>query len=195
MQAKKFLLIKSAGLENLLHVCYRKFMAVHLVIDGYNLTGVMAISGQTAADLEGVRDELIKRLQAYKRLKGHRITVVFDGKKSGSLSRAKMHQNGIEVIFSKDGEEADQILREMAKKERHGITIVTSDRAVASFAEAQGAVTIPSDEFDAILSLAIYSDMTGVADEDEEDVSTKKSGNPRKLSKQERKRLQRIKKL
>lgn len=190
------MLIKSAGLENLLHVCYRKIMAVHLVIDGYNLTGVMAISAQTTADLEGVRDELIKRLQAYKRLKGHRITVVFDGKRSGSLSRAKMHQGGIEVIFSKDGEEADQILREMAKKERHGITIVTSDRAVASFAEAQDAVTIPSDEFDAILSLAIYSDMKGVGDEDEEDdAPTKKSGNPRKPSKQERKRLQRIKKL
>lgn len=171
-------------------------MALHLAIDGYNLTGVMTMADQTATDLEGVRKELIKRLQAYKRLKGRRITIVFDGKKSGSFRRARMNQSGIEVIFSRDGEEADQILKEMAKAERHGITIVTSDRAVASFAEAHGAVTIPSDEFDAILSLAIYNGIKGVTDEDEEeDTSTKKSGNPRKLSKQERKRLQRIKKL
>ncbi len=152
--------------------------------------------GQIATDLEGTREELIKRLLAYKRLKGHRITIVFDGKKSGSLSRTRMNQSGLEVIFSKDGEEADQILKEMAKRERHGITIVTSDRAVASFAEAHDAVAIPSDEFEAMLDMAIYSDIKGVTDEDEEEgASTKKSGNPRKASKQERKRLQRIKKL
>ncbi|MBI5874495.1 MAG: NYN domain-containing protein [Deltaproteobacteria bacterium] len=188
--------IKSAHIENLFHICYFGTMALHLAIDGYNLTGVMTMPGQIATDLEGTREELIKRLQAYKRLKGHRITIVFDGKRSGSFSRARMNQGGIEIVFSKDGEEADQILKEMAKKERHGITIVTSDRAIASFAEAHGSVTIPSDEFDAICAMAIYSDMKGVIDEDEEeDTSTKKSGNPRKASKQERKRLQRIKKL
>ena len=172
-------------------------MALHLVIDGYNLTGVMTMSGQTASDLEGTREGLIKRLQAYKRLKGHRITVVFDGKKSGSFYRASMNQGGIEVIFSKDGEEADQILKEMAKAEKNSITLVTSDRAVASFAEAHGAVTIPSQEFDAILSTAFYSDRKGVTDENEEEseLTTKKGGNPRKLSKQERKKFQRIKKL
>lgn len=171
-------------------------MAIHLVVDGYNLTGVMRMSGQTAMDLEGIREELIKRLQAYKRIKGHRITVVFDGKKSGSFYRARANQGGIEVIFSKDGEEADQILKEMAKSEKSSMTLVTSDRAVASFAEAHSVVTMPSNEFDAILSMAIYSDIKGVMDEDEEDnMSTKKSGNPRKLSKQERKRFQRIKKL
>lgn len=171
-------------------------MAVHLVIDGYNLIGAMTIPDHVKMDLEDVREELIKRLLAYKRLKGCKITVVFDGKGSGSFYRARMNQGGVEIIFSKDGEEADQILKEMAKTERHGMTLVTSDRAVVSFAEACGAVAIPSGEFDAILSLSIYSDMKGVTDEDEEeDTSTKKSGNPRKPSKQERKRLQRIKKL
>lgn len=195
MQFESFLLIKSAHIENQLLICYFKVMALHLAIDGYNLTGVMTMPGQIARDLEGTREELIKRLQAYKRLKGHRITIVFDGKRSGNFSRARVNQGGIEVIFSKDGEEADQILKEMAKKERHGITIVTSDRAIASFAEAHGSVTIPSDEFDAILSMAIYSDMKGVTDDDEEDTFIKKSGNPRRPSKQERKRLQKIKKL
>lgn len=167
-------------------------MAIHLAIDGYNLTGVM-MPGLAAMDLEGVREELIKRLQAYKRIKGHKITVVFDGKRSGSLSRARMNQGGIEVIFSRDGEEADLILKEMAKNFRESITIVTSDRAVASFAEAHGAVTIPSDEFDAILSMAFYSNIKGIEDE-EENVPTKR-GNPRRPSKQERKRLQKLKKL
>ncbi|MBI5327794.1 MAG: NYN domain-containing protein [Deltaproteobacteria bacterium] len=171
-------------------------MAIHLVIDGYNLTGVMTMPGQAAMDLEGIREELIKRLQAYKRIKGHRITVVFDGKKSGNFYRARANQGGIEVIFSKDGEEADQILREMAKSEESSMTLITSDRAVASFAEAHNVVTMSSGEFDAILSMAIYSDIKGIVDEGEEnDMPTKKSGNPRKLSKQERKRFQRIKKL
>lgn len=171
-------------------------MAVHLVIDGYNLIGAMTIHDNAKMDLEDVREELIKRLMAYKRLKGCRITVVFDGKGSGNFYRTRMNQGGIEIIFSKDGEEADQILKEMATTERHGMTLVTSDRAVISFAEACGAVAIPSEEFDSILSMAMYSHIKGVTDEDEEgDMPTKKSGNPKKLSKQERKRLQRIKKL
>lgn len=170
-------------------------MGIHLVIDGYNLTGAMTSSGNTAKDLEGIRTELIERLQAYKRLKGHKITVVFDGKKSGHFSRARMQQGGIEIIFSKDGEEADQILKEMAKTERHGMTLVTSDRAVASFASAHDAIAIPSEEFDEILSLSIYHEMKGATEDDEEDTSTNKKGNPRRLSKEKRKRLQRVKKL
>lgn len=171
-------------------------MAIHLVIDGYNLTAVVTTPGINAMDLEGTREELIKRLSVYKRIKRHKITVVFDGKKSGNFYRAKMNQGGIEIIFSKDGEEADQILKEMAKAERQNLTLVTSDRAVVSFAEACGTVAIPSDEFNEILSTALYSDIKGVVDEDDEETAlSNKSGNPRKLSKQERKRLQRIKKL
>jgi uncharacterized protein len=182
--------------ENPLRICYFETMAVHLVIDGYNLIGAMTIHDNAKMDLKDTRDELIKRLMAYKRLKGCRITVVFDGKKSGSLSRDGLNQGGIKIRFSKDGEEADQILKEMAAAERHGMTLVTSDRAVVSFAEACGAVAIPSEEFDGILSMAMYSHVKGLTDGDEEgDMPTKKSGNPKKLSKQERKRLQRIKKL
>jgi len=167
-------------------------MAVHLVIDGYNLIGSM---NYTATNLEDTREELIKRLMAYKRLKGCSITIVFDGKGSGSFYRTRTNQGGIEIIFSRDGEEADQILKEMAKTERHGMTLVTSDRAVVSFAEACGAVAVPSDEFNGILSMAIYSDMKGAIIDDREDMPARKTGNPRRLSKQERKRLQRIKKL
>jgi len=182
--------------ENPLSICYFKTMAVHLVIDGYNLIGALTIHDNAKMDLKDARDELIKRLMAYKRVKGCRITIVFDGKKSGSLSRDGLNQGGIKIRFSKDGEEADQILKEMAAAERHGMTLVTSDRAVVSFAEACGAVAISSEEFDTILSLSMYSHVKGVTDEDEEgDMPTKKSGNPKKLSKQERKRLQRIKKL
>ncbi|MBI3398419.1 MAG: NYN domain-containing protein [Deltaproteobacteria bacterium] len=196
MQAKAFLLIKSASIEKPPYICYFKTMAIHLVIDGYNLTGVMALPGQTATDLEGTREGLIKRLLVYKRAKGHRVTVVFDGKKSGSFYRTKINQYGIEIIFSKDGEEADQILKEIAKTEKQNMTLVTSDRAVASFAEAYGAIAISSDEFNAILATALYSYMKGVIDEDEDEIIvSNKSGNPRKLSKLERKRLQRMKKL
>lgn len=169
-------------------------MAMHIVIDGYNLTALMASPNNTALDLESTRNELIKRLQAYKRLKGHKITVVFDGKKSGSLYRARTNQGGIEIIFSKDGEEADEILKEMAKTERQNMTLITSDRSVARFAETCGAVTISSQEFDNILSSAQYYTMKGISDEEDEGVFTK-TGNPRKPSKKERKRLQRIKKL
>lgn len=180
-------------LVKLIYVCYLYYMAVHIVIDGYNLIGTSTFSNKSTIDLEDTREELIQKLIIYKRLKSCKITVVFDGKGSGNLNRNKMNNKGIEVIFSRDGEEADQILKEMAKTERQGMILVSSDRAVISVAESYGAVAIPSDEFQDLLSMAIYADMKGVTEESDE--PSNKKGNPKKLPKKERQRLKKINKL
>ncbi|MBU4321109.1 MAG: NYN domain-containing protein, partial [Nitrospinae bacterium] len=49
-----------------------------IIIDGYNLIGIHH------KDLESQRQRLVERLAEYKKIKGHYITVVFDGWKSGS---------------------------------------------------------------------------------------------------------------
>lgn len=169
-------------------------MALHIVIDGYNLIGASQVSGYIKNDLESVREELFKRLLAYKRLRGHKITVVLDGKYSDNLSRRHENRAGIEIIFSKSGEEADLIIKEMAEKKREGLTIVTSDRDVASFAVKRGSVIIPSNEFNAILEMAGYAEGKGIID-DEEDCRSEKKGNPKRLSKKDRQKAKRLKKL
>lgn len=162
-------------------------MAVRLAIDGYNLIG-------SARDVEEAREALIRDLSVYKRLRKVRITVVFDGTHSGRLQRGKENRKGIDVIFSKNGEEADHILKRMAKETGRSLTIVTSDHEITVSARASGAVVISSDEFRNLLEKALYEDMKGLAEDDDEDTHEER-GPSRKLKKAERAKAQRIKKL
>ncbi|OGP18466.1 MAG: hypothetical protein A2V21_309885 [Deltaproteobacteria bacterium GWC2_55_46] len=164
-------------------------MAVHLLIDGYNLIG--SRSG-TLGDIEEAREYLIDCLVAYKRLKKARITVVFDGP---SMSYPERGPAGIEVLFS-CGRDADSVIKELVAKKGGGATVVTSDRDVASFARAKGAVVLASDEFQILLDDALYQDMKGVDPLDEEEGSGPgKKGPSRKPPKEERRKQGRIRKL
>ncbi|MFQ5586421.1 MAG: NYN domain-containing protein [Thermodesulfobacteriota bacterium] len=178
-------------------------MSLRLAIDGYNLIGASYGMEMLHRDIEGVREMLIKRLTEYRRIKSKesalRITVVFDGTGSGRLSRSRETVSGIEVVFSRSGEQADLILKEMAKNMREGLTLVTSDRDVADYAKWQESVVISSEEFNDLLEMAAYADMKGVEMEDEEEmpsgVGGAKKGPARRLSKEERKKRKRLKKL
>lgn len=164
-------------------------MALHIIIDGYNLIGV---SAGMAGDIEKQREMLIKDLQSYKRVKGARITVVFDGTGGINMSRAREVKDGVEVIFSRSGETADDVLKEYAVMLRQGMTLVTSDREVKEFAVEKGAVVVSSGEFLSLLEMARYADIKG--GEDEEEVKPKK-GQARRLPKKERLKSRRLKKL
>ncbi|NOS36071.1 MAG: hypothetical protein GQ522_05490, partial [Deltaproteobacteria bacterium] len=100
-------------------------MSLRLAIDGYNLIGATYGMEMLNRDIEGVRDMLIKRLAEYRRIRSKegtlRMTVIFDGTRSGRLSRSREMVAGIEVVFSRSGELADHILKEMAKNTREGL--------------------------------------------------------------------------
>ncbi|MCP3676651.1 MAG: NYN domain-containing protein [Deltaproteobacteria bacterium] len=178
-------------------------MSLRLAIDGYNIIGATYGMEMLNRDIEGVRDMLIKRLAEYRKSRAKegtlRMTVVFDGTRSGRLSRSREMVAGIEVVFSRSGELADHILKEMAKNTREGLTLVTSDRDVADYAKRQESVVISSEEFNDILEMAAYSDMKGVEMEDEDEIPSgvggAKKGPARRLSKVERKKKKRLKKL
>jgi predicted RNA-binding protein with PIN domain len=171
-------------------------MATRLAIDGYNLIGASAAGGLDSQDIEEARAELIRKLSIYKRIKRLKVQVVFDGTYSGRLSRSKETQAGVSVVYSRSGEEADDILREISR-EGSGVTIVTSDRAIISYAEAQGAVVIGSAEFMDLLEMAEYAELKGLdGPEDEYDTPEKsKKGPSRRANKKDRKKKQRLKKL
>lgn len=167
-------------------------MSIHVVIDGYNLLG----SGRHwSSDIEKERDSLIKSLVAYKKVKRARLTVVFDGTSSGRLARGREVIAGIEVVYSKDGEKADDVLKEMARTKGEGLTLVTSDREVALYAQDRGAVVVTAGEFSELLDMAVYEDMKGVKPGDDEDNAREKKGPSRRPPKDERKKLRRLKKL
>ena len=93
-------------------------MAVHLLIDGYNLIRRSASLGaQDKLALELGREALLERLRQYKRIQRHRITVVFDAGSKPLLGEEHSQQKGIRLIYPGQGETADSVIKRICQKE------------------------------------------------------------------------------
>ncbi len=165
-------------------------MATHIIIDGYNLIRQSAsLSPLDQQDIQSGREALIDRLVAYRRLRNHKITVVFDGHGTPPISgNLRNRVKGIEVIFSRRGETADAVIIRMAAREKERGVIVTSDREIQRAASSQMAAIIDSPAFEEKLEMAEYIDLKG----DEDDGSrawvptTRKKGPRKRLSRKAR---------
>jgi len=169
-------------------------MAIRIIVDGYNFIGSeKGLHG----DIEARREDLIDRLARYRALKGYPITVVFDGWRSGWPDEHGELRRGIEVVFSKHGERADQVIARMAEELGSACLVVSSDREVARNVQTAGGVAVSAGEFETRLAQAVSLDPEKDIPLEEEDAipKTEKKGNPRRLSKQERKRRLRLNKL
>ena len=173
-------------------------MSIHIIIDGYNLIRQSkSLSAFDRQDLQLGRDALLDMLSAYKRIKRHTITVVFDGINAPPFSQNKDQIKGIKVKFSRCGESADVMIKRMTAKLREKALVVSSDLDVIHFAASKGSATIDSPGFEEKMALAAYMDTKGM--EREEAVgwipTTKKKGPGRRLSKSQRRSRLKIKKL
>jgi predicted RNA-binding protein with PIN domain len=170
-----------------------------IAIDGYNFIKQSSdLRKLEQIDLQKGREGLIERLAQYKRLKGHSIIVAFDGSQEGRLSGHRDRRKGIEVIFSRVGEKADDVLKRLAGEKRDGILIVTSDREVAHFAERKGAGIMAVSDFAEKMEVAqFYALKGGGGEKDTQDrpVAPDKKGPSRRLPKSQRKSLAAAKKL
>ena len=169
---------------------------IHLVIDGYNLIGVR---GGLRGDIEARREALIRELAGYRQRKGYPLTVVFDGWRSGHPVEHGEWREGIEVIFSRQGETADAVIKRLAAKYGNDCAVVSSDRDVAGFVQGQGGTTIGSGEFEGRLHQSGARPIARKQEADEEDDlraqrDTKKKGNPKKLPKSVRLKARQMKK-
>lgn len=174
-------------------------MAVHLIIDGYNLLGAGSRSRTDRLPWsEAAREELLRRLSGYRLRRGHAITVVFDGWRVGGHVEHHEHRGGVEVIYSRRGEQADQVIRRLAAEYGKDGAVVSSDREVGDSARAAGALVIPAPEF--LLKLVeapLQSAARPFKELDSEQPSEMKrgpdkKGNPRKLPKSLRKRRRQL---
>ncbi|MGB9700932.1 MAG: NYN domain-containing protein [Thermodesulfobacteriota bacterium] len=136
---------------------------MHIAVDGYNfIKQSPSLRALEKADLQKAREKLIELLAEYKRFKGHAITVVFDGAQEISRGIQKERQRGVEIIFSRSGEKADDVLKRMAAEKKKGIVIVTSDREIAHFAAKKGAASISIEDFNTRIEMArIFSIKAG----------------------------------
>jgi len=167
-------------------------VALHIIIDGYNVIGSeQGLRG----DLEAKRSELLTELKRYHARKNHPITVVFDGWRNGRLEQMEQQVGKVKVLFSRYGEKADLVIQNLARQMGAGCVVITSDRELRRSVEAAGAVAIYVQQFVRKLRRGDEQETDDLDTDDVPSGRVPNRGNPRKLSKVERLRRERLKKL
>jgi hypothetical protein len=111
----------------------------------------------------------MSKLSDYKRKKGHRITVVFDGWKSGSAQEGRDRYGNIEIIYSRQGEKADEVIKRITDQTAEETIVVSSDREIASYVTRQGKTALSSLEFETIMNKAISPSWSGIYEQEGEE--------------------------
>jgi predicted RNA-binding protein with PIN domain len=169
---------------------------MHLIIDGYNLLHVGRLLTQlNSIELQWERDRLIDQLSSYRQLKGCEIIVVFDGWQGGWDTEKRERKQGIEVVFSKLGEKADEVIKRLTREKGTGAIVITSDREVSRYAERMAVPVISSDRFREKMEIAVVRVEKGVEEDEQEERGLKRKGPSRKLSKKEKRAQAALKKL
>lgn len=167
-------------------------MAIHLIIDGYNLIRQSPnLRRYEEEDLDKGRKMLLKKLLDYQRIKRHEITLVFDGWMEGHFSESQGRVGGIKTVFSRRGEKADEVIKRLVSRKKGEAIVVTSDRDLGYSCSKQGCVIVSSPEFLAKMEFVECMDRKGKMGENENDYTprfagTKKKGPSKRLPKSQR---------
>ncbi len=122
------------------------------------------------------------------------ITAVFDGWQGGWSTEKRERKKGIELVFSKLGVMADEVIKRLVRESGAGATVVTSDREISRYAEKMAVAVIPSDQFKEKMETALIKGEKDFQDEEERS-GQKKKGPSRMLSKKEKRMRSALKKL
>jgi uncharacterized protein len=177
---------------------------MHIIIDGYNLIRQSdALRRYERLSLEAGRNALARSVSHYKKQKGHKVTVVFDGWQGGPVEEERDKLSGIDIIYSRKGEKADEVIKRMVQERAEEVVVVTSDRDIADFVSRRGGTAISSQEFDGLMGRAktAVTDQGGHNEErsgkedDATPVRAKKKGPSRRLSRRKKSAMEKMRKL
>ena len=120
-----------------------------LLVDGYNVIGAWRVPREERLSIEEARDRLVHLVADYAGYSGEEVIVVFDGHYTDRTSRSRQRVNGVEVVFTRHAESADNYIEaacEAAPRWRH-VRVATSDAVEQTVTLGRGAVRISSREF------------------------------------------------
>ena len=108
------------------------------------------------------------------------------------------HRAGVQVIYSKRGEKADQVIQRLVRQYGSDCAVVSSDHEIIAVARSYGAFVMQAQEFAS--KLAASSSSSGAVphkeldrgDDERPRRGPEKKGNPRKLPKAQRRRQSRL---
>jgi hypothetical protein len=164
-------------------------MAIHILIDGYNLIRKYPpLSQAEKNDFSKGREKLLEWLAQYRRKIANPITVVFDGGQGGDWDEGRDIYKGIKIRYSPQGQTADDIIKRLAKKEGEKILVVTSDQELGSYCRIFKTGWIRSEDFARRIQEQIWSgDQDSFPEDDRDDLPKKKKGTAHRLSKKAKK--------
>lgn len=118
------------------------------LIDGNNLLG--SWGGPPGKGDDG-RTEVVRRVAAFCRARGARAILVFDGRPFRPDLDAQQ-LGPVSLRFPGEGRDADSLVREIVEKAaRPGeLLVVTSDKALYSYAKTRGASVLRAHEWNAL---------------------------------------------
>lgn len=130
---------------------------ITLILDGYNVIhAVPELSKRADQSLEAGRQALIDFCTAYKAKRGDvgQLYIVFDGD-DAYAGQPSMDRQGVSVMFSRRGEEADERILSLIRNDggRSRFVIVSNDTYIFNNARAHGARVISVRDFYAQRSL------------------------------------------
>jgi len=122
-----------------------------IFVDGYNVVNSWPnLKQRKEFSFEAARQTLIDKLHNYGVFKACKIVLVFDAHKvMGNLEKKEEVNRNISVIFTKDGETADNYIEKQVNLlgRKHEIVVVTSDSLEQQTIFQRGAVRMSSLEF------------------------------------------------
>ncbi|MQA26530.1 MAG: hypothetical protein GEU94_13925 [Micromonosporaceae bacterium] len=113
----------------------------HLIVDGYNVTK----RGFGDVSLEQQRQRLVGGMGGIAAQTGAEVTVAFDG--ADRMVGLPPAPRGVRVLFSRKGQTADDLIRQLVRAEPAGrpVVVISSDREVADGVRRHGAYPLSAD--------------------------------------------------
>ena len=115
---------------------------VRILVDGYSLLhGWPELAAGKARHSAFARDELVRKLTQFRDASGTPVTIVFDGTGSRSRESEVKSTPEVEIIFSRAGQNADQIIERAAHQfaSLGEVLVVTDDHMERETVMAGGA--------------------------------------------------------
>lgn len=129
-----------------------------VVIDGYNIIrNTPSLQAAEARGLAAARDALLALVVARYRHTPHRVVVVFDGDGDTPTTQPLRCGVGSQVIFTRGGESADDVIIQLASvfgASGREVTVASNDWAVRLGSASHGAAAVTADDLTRRLNAA-----------------------------------------
>ncbi|MBR4038861.1 MAG: NYN domain-containing protein [Clostridia bacterium] len=120
-----------------------------LLVDGYNVIGAWDVPKKEHLSIDEARERLVHLIADYAGYSGEEVIVVFDGHYTDRMVRSHQAMHGVEVVFTKHAESADNYIEAQcaAAPKWRQVRVATSDSIEQTVTMGRGAVRISSREF------------------------------------------------